>query len=147
MNMLGIALLWCVVQVTAIGLVAGGIYLLLRRLRPAAGAPAVLSGLVMVVMLSLLAISPWPRWSIGGNASIAESRDVSRTAAADAGNGPLATDRPGTGSKSSADNLPGTGRVSVIQRGLVLAVRIEEVSRPQSAAGEAHGAGPACLRC
>ena len=48
MNTLGIALLWCIVQVTVLGLVAGGLYLLLRRLRPAAAAP--------------WRSPPWPWW-------------------------------------------------------------------------------------
>ena len=64
MNALGIALLWCVVQVTLIGLLAAGLYLVARRLRPAAAASVVLTGLAMVVLLSLLALSPWPRWTM-----------------------------------------------------------------------------------
>ena len=36
MNAIGIALAWCIVQVTLIGLLAAGLYLLVRRLRPAA---------------------------------------------------------------------------------------------------------------
>ncbi|MBN2215932.1 MAG: M56 family metallopeptidase [Pirellulales bacterium] len=62
MNTLGIALLWCVVQVTLVGLLAAGIYVLARRFWAAAAVPIVLAGLVMVVTLSLLALSPWPRW-------------------------------------------------------------------------------------
>ena len=68
MNALGIALLWCVVQVTLIGLLAGGLYLMVRRLRPAAAALVVFSGLAIVVALSLLVLSPWPRWTIYQNA-------------------------------------------------------------------------------
>ena len=64
MNAIGIALVWCVVQVTLIGLLAAGLYLLVRRLRPAAAASVVLTGLAMVVVLSLLVLSPWPRWTI-----------------------------------------------------------------------------------
>ena len=65
MNTLGIALLWCVAQVTLIALLAGGFYLMLRRLRPAAAATTVLTGLMIVVGLSLLVLSPWPRWTTG----------------------------------------------------------------------------------
>ncbi len=64
MNAIGIALAWCIVQVTLISLLAAGVYLLVRRLRPAAAAPVVLAGLVMVVVLSLLVLSPWPRWTM-----------------------------------------------------------------------------------
>jgi beta-lactamase regulating signal transducer with metallopeptidase domain len=63
MNSIGIALVWCAVQVTLIGLVAAGLYLLVRRFRPVAAMPIVLTALVMVVLLSLLAFSPWPRWA------------------------------------------------------------------------------------
>ena len=64
MNTIGIALVWCVVQVTLIGLLAAGLYLVVRRLRPAAAASVVLTGLAIVVVLSLLVLSPWPRWTI-----------------------------------------------------------------------------------
>lgn len=64
MNTIGIALVWCVVQITLLGILAAGLYLLVRRLRPAAGAPVVLTGMVMVAVLSLLALSPWPRWRL-----------------------------------------------------------------------------------
>ena len=61
MNTIGIALVWCVVQVTLIGLLAAGLYLVVRRLRPAAAAPVVLTGLAIVVALSLLVLNPWPK--------------------------------------------------------------------------------------
>jgi beta-lactamase regulating signal transducer with metallopeptidase domain len=64
MNTIGIALVWCIVQVTLLGLLAGGLYLFIRQVRPAAAAPVVLAGLATVVVLSLMALSPWPRWSI-----------------------------------------------------------------------------------
>ena len=62
MNAIGIALVWCIVQVSMLGLLAAALYLLLRRLRPAAAAPVVLTALTMTVLLSLMAFSPWPRW-------------------------------------------------------------------------------------
>jgi beta-lactamase regulating signal transducer with metallopeptidase domain len=64
MNAIGIALVWCVVQVTLIGLLAGGLYLAVRQWRPAAAASVVLTGLAIVVVLSVMALSPWPRWTI-----------------------------------------------------------------------------------
>jgi beta-lactamase regulating signal transducer with metallopeptidase domain len=63
MNAIGIAVIWCVIQVTLIGLLASGLYLLLRRLRPGAAEPVVLTSLIMVVVLSFMALSPWPRWT------------------------------------------------------------------------------------
>ncbi|MGO8753093.1 MAG: M56 family metallopeptidase [Thermoguttaceae bacterium] len=65
MNAIGIALVWCVVQVTLIGLLAAGVYLIVRRLRPAAAASVPLTSLAIVVVLSLMVLSPWPRWTIG----------------------------------------------------------------------------------
>jgi len=76
MNAIGIALLWCVVQVTLIGLLASGLYLVVRRLRPAAAASVVLTGLAIVVLLSLLVLSPWPRWTIGSLASSTDRAGV-----------------------------------------------------------------------
>ncbi len=64
MNALGVALVWCVAQVTLIGFLCGGLYLGVRRLRPAAAAPVAMTGLVVVVLLSALALSPWPRWPL-----------------------------------------------------------------------------------
>jgi beta-lactamase regulating signal transducer with metallopeptidase domain len=62
MNTIGIALVWCTVQITLLGFLAAGLYLLVRRLRPAAAGSVVLCSMTMVVVLSLLAFSPWPRW-------------------------------------------------------------------------------------
>jgi beta-lactamase regulating signal transducer with metallopeptidase domain len=64
MNAIGIALLWCVVQVTLIGLLAAGLYLVVRRMKPAAAGSVVSTGLGIVVVLSLFMLSPWPRWKI-----------------------------------------------------------------------------------
>ncbi|MGD0382785.1 MAG: M56 family metallopeptidase, partial [Thermoguttaceae bacterium] len=87
MNTVGIALIWCAVQVTLLGLVAGGLYLLFRRMRPAAAGLIVLAGLMTVVILSFLALSPWPRWTIG------RSRDSAQSAVTSANNSlPLRND-------------------------------------------------------
>lgn len=64
MNTIGIALIWCIVQITLLSLLTAGLYVLVRRLRPAAAAPVVFSSLAMVVILSGLALSPWPRWTL-----------------------------------------------------------------------------------
>ena len=54
MNALGIALVWCALQVTLVGAASAGLYLLVRRLRPAAGVIIVLASLASVVALSAL---------------------------------------------------------------------------------------------
>jgi len=64
MNALGIALVWCVVQVTVLALVCGALYWAVHRTRPAAAGPVALTGLLTVAVLSALALSPWPRWSL-----------------------------------------------------------------------------------
>ncbi|MFC1597684.1 M56 family metallopeptidase [Planctomycetota bacterium] len=66
MNTVGIALVWCTVQVTLVGLAAGGLYLILRRLRPAVGTSVTSTGLLIIAALSAMALSPWPRWSFVG---------------------------------------------------------------------------------
>ncbi len=64
MNEMGIALAWCAAQVTLMGLLAGGLYLAARRFGPAAGSLVVVTSLLVIVALSALAFSPWPRWSV-----------------------------------------------------------------------------------
>ena len=65
MNAVGIALVWCALQVTLVGLLAGALYSIVRRLRPAAGTSVPLTGLLIVAALTTMALSPWPRWSFG----------------------------------------------------------------------------------
>ena len=60
------------VQVTLIGFLAGGLYLVVRRLKPVGAASILLTGLATVVVLSVLALSPWPRWEIWDSASLGE---------------------------------------------------------------------------
>ncbi len=87
MNQAAIPLIWCVIQVTLIGLVTGTLYAAVRRIRRAAALPVVLAGLVAVVVLTTLAFSPWPRWSLlsgseRGPAAMSNPLDTSaRTAA------------------------------------------------------------------
>ena len=73
MNEIGIALVWCAIQVTLIGLLAAGFCVLFRRVGPSAGSLIALSGLLVVVGLSVLAFSPWPRWSLDGVATSSET--------------------------------------------------------------------------
>ena len=69
MNAIATALLWCVVQVTLLTLLATGFYYTLRRLGPQAGGAVALSTVALIVGLSLLAFSPWPRWTLLGTQS------------------------------------------------------------------------------
>ncbi len=66
MNALGIALLWCVLQVTLAGVAGAVVYLIARRTGWAAGRMATIASLAMVLLLSAAAVSPWPSWfSVG----------------------------------------------------------------------------------
>ena len=62
MNELGVSLLWCAVQVTSVVLLGGLLCLAARRIGSAAGSVVALTTLSIVVVLTLLAVSPWPRW-------------------------------------------------------------------------------------
>ncbi len=114
MNTLGIALAWCIVQVTLIGLLAAGLYLLVRRLRPAAAGSVVLTALAMVVVLSLLVSSPWPRWTIHRSPLPSAEKQVVR--AAGLNNAPLpsakehASEYPGAGAAGLENSTSGEGR-------------------------------------
>jgi autotransporter-associated beta strand protein len=106
MNTIGIALLWCVAQVTLIGLLAAGGYLAVRRLRPAAAAPVVLSGLAMVVVLSLAALSPWPRWTIHGPAQPPAEPAMAETPPLDSPARPLLSRFPRPPAGERPESLP-----------------------------------------
>jgi len=64
MNAVGIALVWCAVQVTLFALLAGAVYLVCRRWQPASGTWVTVAGLAGVLVLSAMALSPWPRWAL-----------------------------------------------------------------------------------
>ena len=111
MNTIGIALVWCIVQVTLMGLLAGGLYLLVRRLRPAAAASVVLTGLVTVVVLSLLALSPWPRWTMHGSPLPSSATNVRSVPGRCAGGQREVTGRQLVRSTNSVSpGTPGEGR-------------------------------------
>jgi beta-lactamase regulating signal transducer with metallopeptidase domain len=58
-------LVWCAVQVTLFGLLAGAMYLICRRWQPASGTSVTVAGLASILVLTVMALSPWPRWSFG----------------------------------------------------------------------------------
>ncbi|MGZ0171265.1 MAG: hypothetical protein ACKVHE_17075 [Planctomycetales bacterium] len=81
MNAFGLALVWVSLQVSVLCLVAMAVYLIARRGSSNAGAEATLSGLLLVVLLSAAAPSPWPRWSYGEPAELADTEAVAGTSA------------------------------------------------------------------
>ncbi|HEY1599868.1 MAG TPA: M56 family metallopeptidase [Pirellulales bacterium] len=62
MNALGITAVWAIAQVSAVTLFAIGLYSVVRRRGPAAGSQAIVAALAVSLLVSALAISPWPRW-------------------------------------------------------------------------------------
>ncbi|NOY41720.1 MAG: DUF1559 domain-containing protein [Planctomycetes bacterium] len=66
MNAIGIALVWCVLQVT-LACVAGTIvYFVARKVGWVAGRMAIVASFALVLALSVAALSPWPSWFSSG---------------------------------------------------------------------------------
>ncbi len=57
-------IVWCIIQATIFGLVASVVYLAARRIGPRVGASVALAALLGFGFLTLVALSPWPRWEI-----------------------------------------------------------------------------------
>ena len=100
MNALGITFLWCVVQVTILTSLTIGLYYLLRRLGPRVGVAVALSAVALITGLSLLAFSPWPRWTLrfAGEGDVAQA-----TAQSEDSNAPSNTSSPAPSSPSTLD--------------------------------------------
>ncbi len=62
MNAFGASLLWGALQVTLFSLAGMSLYLVVRRLGPAAGSLAAAAFLFTTLGVSALTLSPWPRW-------------------------------------------------------------------------------------
>ena len=56
------SLLWCVLQVTLFSVLGGALYLILRRVSSVSYSTLLASSLWLILVLTLLAGSPWPRW-------------------------------------------------------------------------------------
>ena len=69
MNAIGIALVWCVVQVTLASVAGAVVYLVASKSGWAAGRMATIASLAMVFLLSAAALSPWPSWISAGRLS------------------------------------------------------------------------------
>ena len=117
MNELGIALLWCALQVTVVGLMTVVLYTVMRRLAPSSGSLVTLTSLMLVVALSAMAFSPWPRWTLKSATVTQRSEPL-----------PL---------QSSATNVPGKKASPVLES----AVRPLDDSDRSSELGEPSSAG------
>ena len=74
MNTLGIALVWCLLQVTAVSLAGGAVYWLASKV--GAGRLAAIASLGLVLGLTVAALSPWPSWLHRGQTALAVPADV-----------------------------------------------------------------------
>jgi hypothetical protein len=61
-NALGVLILGSIVHATGFAVIGSMAYLVIRRWSPAAGALAATSSLAITAMVSLIVLSPWPRW-------------------------------------------------------------------------------------
>lgn len=64
MNTIGMALVWCMIQVTLLAGIAALVYGLVRRSGPPARALAAFAGLGLIVALTAFTFSSWPRWKL-----------------------------------------------------------------------------------
>jgi len=71
MNALGIALVWCVLQVTLASAIGVAVYLVARKAGWAAGRMAAIASLAVVFLLTTAALSPWPSWFSSEEGSVA----------------------------------------------------------------------------
>jgi hypothetical protein len=62
MNAIGLMLLGSIVHATGFAVLGMLVYLVLRRRGPAAGSLAAGSSLLIMVLVSVVVLSPWPRW-------------------------------------------------------------------------------------
>mgnify|MGYP001007741726 FL=1 len=141
MNAVGIALLWCVVQVTLLAAVCGVLYLIVHRLRSAAAAPVVLAGLLTIVLLTVLAVVPWPRWQFAWTTPPHESGSPHEDGRASvAGNVGWDSVPTGSGQSPSLQKREGLSGAIVWWQTV-----LEDLSRPQPIAPEPGWQWPALL--
>ncbi len=99
MNELGIALVWCSLQVTVVALVAACLYVVARRFFPLTGSLVPLTSLLVVVALSAMALSPWPRWADWTVAQVWENASSAR------GRRPTSVSENSTNAPSAVDEI------------------------------------------
>lgn len=126
-NHLGVAMLWCLLQVTLVVSCALAAAWLCRRVRSAACVPVMTAAAAAVIVLSLLAASPYPRWSEVVASSVAE-RNVSPVAAT-----PVALEHGAQVPPEAAASAPPGGYWSDFWSNLK-----EEIKLPAVSAAPAH---------
>ncbi|MBD3672414.1 MAG: DUF1559 domain-containing protein [Planctomycetaceae bacterium] len=77
METMGLTLAWCAIQVTIFASASALLYLSMRKRSPAARSTVLISSLLSVIVLTVLARSPWPRWVPADGLSAQERIDLS----------------------------------------------------------------------
>lgn len=106
-------LFWCVVQVSLFLTLAAPIYLAVRRRHPRAGTFAAAGSLAVVVALSGLAASPWPRWAFVER-DVTAGAAASATASSDALSANTTTPIAADGGRDAASQLASSSEESTI---------------------------------
>ena len=98
MNAIGIALVWCVIQVSLLAAVTALLYRFVRRSGPPARALVAFGGLVVIAGLTGLAFSPWPDWKFqrnpNPNVELAASRSAHGLTGDNPSSAPAADESP-----------------------------------------------------
>jgi BlaR1 peptidase M56 len=76
MNAIASTILWMSAQVALFSLVGCAAFMLLRRRGPSAAVAAAVSVLVATLLLSLVALSPWPHWALDKVAAASNETDM-----------------------------------------------------------------------
>ncbi len=134
MNALGLILLGSITHATGFAVLGVLVYLVFRRRGPAAGSLAAGSSLLIMVLVSMVVLSPWPRWWTVAPESFATTsagvlraaEPIERSPAAEQGSEPLV----GRLSDTSKDSRPQAPRDADVPRPTLLAFLLEELRRP-----------------
>jgi len=137
MNALISALLWCAIQVTVLTCGAAVVYLAARRLHPRAGAAAAGGGLLMVIALTVMAASPWPRWSFSDGSERGDVAVAAASVKSKASVGP--EDGPPTVQPGADVNLALMEKTA--EQPSYWSLFVDAINRPQEFAGSAGEVG------
>jgi hypothetical protein len=114
-NALGLILVGSIVHATGFAVIGSLFYLGLRRWSPAAGALAAGSSLVIMSLVSIVVLSPWPHWWIvawaePGRAELSDTREMEPITASTsaATTGPKRTERVQPSSATPRNELSAT---------------------------------------
>ena len=150
MNALGLALVWCVVQVSILASVAAVLYIMLRRHGPPARALAAFAGLVLIVALSALTFSPWPHWQARADPG-RKSHAVSEWNAARSARGETASEEATASDQTAAQETgmsaakPSDTKPTISPAAVFFETLFSEMQRPRANAASRDWGWPAMV--